>query len=74
MQKMKSKANFLNPRITASTCKGDGYINSHPRTHKKSKPNPNPIQTQSKANSKTETQFSERTAADIICDIEPNVM
>ncbi|HEG44360.1 MAG TPA: hypothetical protein ENH94_09955 [Phycisphaerales bacterium] len=42
----KNKPNFLNQRITATTCKRGTYNDLHPQTHKKSKPNPNPIQTQ----------------------------
>ncbi|HEG43613.1 MAG TPA: hypothetical protein ENH94_06150 [Phycisphaerales bacterium] len=41
-----SKPNFLNPRITTTTCKRGTYNDFHPQTNKKSKPNPNPIQTQ----------------------------
>ena len=45
---MGSKANFLNPRNTATSCSECTYSNLHPQTNKKSKPNPNPKQTQSK--------------------------
>ncbi len=38
-----SKPNFLNPRITTTTCKRGTYNDFHPQTNQKSKPNPNPI-------------------------------
>ncbi len=41
-----NKPNFLNPRITTTTCKRGTYNDFYPQTNKKSKPNPNPIQTQ----------------------------
>ena len=49
----KSKANFTDQEITASTCKRETYPNLHPKTNRKSKPNPNPKQSQSKPNFKS---------------------
>ena len=40
---MGSKPNFLNPRITTTTCKRGTYNDLHLQNHNKSKPNPNPI-------------------------------
>ena len=54
-----NKPNFLNPRITTTTCKRGTYNDFHPQTNKKSKPNPNPIKANFK-HPKTLT-FSRRT-------------